>query len=88
MKNKSILPLLCLLAVLSACEQEPHFTITGQITGADDKTLYLEEAGISAITPIDSVELGKQGTFTLKGRRRSILSFTACAWKGTSSTLP
>ena len=69
MKNKSILPLLCLLAVLSACEQEPHFTITGQITGADDKTLYLEEAGISAITPIDSVELGKQGTFTLKGRR-------------------
>ena len=41
MKNKSILPLLCLLAFLSACEQESHFTITVQITGADDKTLYL-----------------------------------------------
>ena len=69
MKNNSILMAGCLAFALAACEQKPHFTITGHITGAEDKTLYLEEAGITSVTPIDSVELDKEGTFTLTGLR-------------------
>lgn len=69
MKNKNILLAGCIVAGLTACQDEPHFTITGHITGAEDKMLYLEEAGISTITPVDSAELGGKGTFTLTGRR-------------------
>ncbi len=69
MKNNRILVAGLILAGFTACENEPHFTITGTIEGAEDKMLYLEEAGVTAITPIDSVELGSSGTFTLKGKR-------------------
>lgn len=69
MKNKSILLAGILAAALSGCEQKPHFTITGTIEGAADKTLYLEASGITAVTPVDSVELGSSGTFTLEGAR-------------------
>ena len=69
MKNKNILIISCILGSLTACQEEPHFTITGAITGAKDKTLYLEESGISAITAIDSMELGSSGSFTLKGKK-------------------
>ena len=69
MKNKSILLAGVILAGLAACEKEPHFTITGTIEGAADKMLYLEASGITAITPVDSVELGSSGTFTLEGKQ-------------------
>ncbi len=67
MKNKSILLAGLVLAGLTACEKEPHFTITGTIEGAADKTLYLEASGITAVTSVDSVKLGSSGRFTLEG---------------------
>lgn len=69
MKNKVILIASCILVGLSSCQKDPHFTIKGNITGAEDKMLYLEEAGITSITAIDSVELGSAGQFTLEGKR-------------------
>lgn len=68
MKKQFILIAGGVLLTLAACENEPHFTIKGTISEAEDKMLYLEEAGVSAITAIDSVELGSSGKFSLKGK--------------------
>ncbi len=61
--------LLLLLGAICSCQQQPHFTIKGNITGANDKTLYLEAIGIDRVTALDSTELGKAGTFNLKGKQ-------------------
>lgn len=68
MKKQFILVAGSVLLTLAACESEPHFTIKGNISDAEDKMLYLEEAGVSAVTAIDSVELGSSGKFSLKGK--------------------
>lgn len=68
MKKQFILIAGGVLLTLAACENEPHFTIKGTISEAEDKMLYLEEAGVSAITAIDSVELGSSGKFSLQGK--------------------
>ncbi len=57
-----------MLFALAACDGGPHFTIRGSISGAEDKTLYLEEAGVSSVTVIDSARLGVSGKFSLRGK--------------------
>lgn len=44
--------------------------------------LYLEEAGIAAVTPIDSVELDDEGAFTLTGLRPQYPEFYRLRIKG------
>ncbi len=54
---------------LSACNNEPHFTVKGDISDAKGKMLYLEASGINAIEPIDSTTLGESGSYEFTGKK-------------------
>lgn len=70
MKKKSAYILTALLAgSLVACQQEPVFQIEGEVSGAADKTLYLEQSGLEGIVSLDSVKLDEDGSFRFIGAR-------------------
>ena len=70
MKKKSAYILTALLAgSLVACQQEPVFQIEGEVSGAADKTLYLEQSGLEGIVSLDSVKLDEDGSFRFTGAR-------------------
>lgn len=48
---------------LTACQQ-PHFTIEGTVSGAQDSTLYFQHASLEGIVTLDSVRLSADGRFT------------------------
>ena len=52
---------------LASCDNNKKFTVTGEVANAQDSVLYLENVGIESIEVIDSVKLGADGQFTLKG---------------------
>lgn len=54
---------------LSACNSEPQFKVTGEVSGADGKMLYLEASALEGVVPLDSVKLGSKGTFNFKQNR-------------------
>lgn len=65
-----IMGALCTLFILNlyACKEEkPHFTIEGEISGADSSMLYLQKQGLNEYVLIDSVRLNSDGDFQLKG---------------------
>lgn len=63
MKKISICTIGCVLLGLSACHNEPHFTVTGNITDAKGKMLYFEASGIDGVEPLDSTKLGASGSY-------------------------
>lgn len=68
--KKNVYFLLALLLVgLSACNNEPKFTVEGEISDAADKTLYLEASGLEGIVALDSAKLGSDGKFSFKSKR-------------------
>lgn len=68
--NKKVYVIAALLSAgLVACNNEPVFKVEGEVTGAADKMLYLEQSGLEGIVPLDSVELGTNGTFSMTGKR-------------------
>lgn len=52
-----------LFAALTACNNEPTFTVEGKVAGAADKMLYIEHAGLDGIVPLDSTRLKSDGAF-------------------------
>jgi len=52
------------LVGLGACDNGPKFKVQGEVTGAEDKTLYLEASGLEGIVLLDSVKLGSNGNFS------------------------
>lgn len=66
---KKISYLALVICILSACNTTPRFSVTGEITGAKDKTLYLEASGLEGIIPLDSVKLKENGSFDFKQER-------------------
>ena len=68
-RNTYIAAALFAAGIMSACQHEPSFTIEGEVTGAADKMLYFEQAGLDGITVLDSVKLGKSGSFSFSGAR-------------------
>ena len=63
--KKVVYFLLALVLVgLGACNNEPKFKVQGEVTGAEDKTLYFEASGLGGIVLLDSVELGGNGSFS------------------------
>lgn len=64
MKKKLYFLLALLVMVLSACDNTPKFKVQGEISGAEDKMLYLDLSGVSGVTVLDSVELGSNGNFS------------------------
>lgn len=48
----------------SACDNEPKFKVQGNVTGAEDKTLYFEASGLNGIVVLDSTKLNSNGGFS------------------------
>lgn len=51
---------------LSSCDKGPKFNVEGTIENAEDSMLYLEQSTLDGIQKIDSVKLGKDGSFSFK----------------------
>lgn len=51
-----------------ACKKPDGFVITGKITNAEGKYLCLEELKVASSLPMDSVQLGRDGSFKFEGR--------------------
>ena len=66
--KKTFLILLVLAAFVSACKKPNGFVISGKITNAEEKYLYLDELKVAASVPIDSVKIKKDGSFEFKGK--------------------
>ncbi len=66
--KKIFLILLVLAAFISACKKPNGFVISGKITNAEEKYLYLDELKVAASVPIDSVKIKKDGSFEFKGQ--------------------
>lgn len=64
---KKILPLLLLLTLLAGCNKHKGFVISGKITNAEGKYLYLDELRVASSVPMDSVKIKKDGSFEFKG---------------------
>lgn len=64
--KKTLLVSAIVILALSACENNPKFTIKGNITDASGKMLYLESTDIGGIEDIDSVKLSGDGSFRFK----------------------
>ena len=68
--KKVVYFLLALVLVgLSACEEGPKFKVHGEVTGAADKTLYLEASSLGGIVVLDSAKLGGNGSFSFTEAR-------------------
>lgn len=63
MKKISICAISCLFIGFSACNNEPHFTVKGNISESKGKMLYFEASGIDGIEKLDSTELGSSGSY-------------------------
>ena len=68
--KKVVYFLLALVLVgLSACEDGPKFKVQGEVTGAGNKTMYLEASGLEGVVLLDSVKLGSSGSFSFAEAR-------------------
>lgn len=66
--KKIILVSLAALA-LSSCNSDPKFSVSGDVSGADGKMLYLEASGLEGVVPLDSAKLKGDGSFSFKQAR-------------------
>lgn len=58
-----------LALILIACNRAGKFTVSGDISNAENQTLYFEYGGLVKDSLIDSVKLDKSGTFKFKTAR-------------------
>ncbi|HEY3371031.1 MAG TPA: TlpA disulfide reductase family protein [Prolixibacteraceae bacterium] len=66
---KKIFPVILLIAVMVvACHKPNGFEISGKITNAEGKYLYMDELKVASSVPIDSVKINKDGSFSFKGK--------------------
>ena len=63
---KKITSAALLVIALGSCNTTPQFEVTGHISDAKGKTLYLEASGLNGIELLDSVKLKDNGDFTFK----------------------
>ncbi len=63
MKKYLIYVIGCFIISLTACNNEPHFTVKGHISEAKGKVLYFEASGIDEIEVLDSTKLGASGFY-------------------------
>ena len=60
--------MLLLAALVCACNKPNGFVISGKITNAEGKYLYMDELKVASSVPIDSVKIKKDGSFEFKGK--------------------
>jgi peroxiredoxin len=58
-----------LILLLNACDSGLNFHVTGEVSDAKGKTLYLEASLLEGISLLDSVKLKNNGTFDFKQPR-------------------
>lgn len=69
MKKNTIIKLFSTLAfsaILIGCDNQPKFTIEGQIEDAKGQTIYLEKRGITGTNLLDSAKIKDDGSFKIK----------------------
>ncbi len=49
------------------CKEKSNYTISGKISNADGKMIYMEELKINGSLPVDSVKIDKEGNFKFQG---------------------
>jgi peroxiredoxin len=54
-------------AFLVACDNSTHYKISGHISNAEGKYIYLDELKVAASETVDSVEIDKSGAFEFEG---------------------
>ncbi|HKI90010.1 MAG TPA: DUF4369 domain-containing protein, partial [Draconibacterium sp.] len=64
--SKLVIIVFALVLVLGGCKKNNQFTISGKITHAGGKTLYLEELLVSTTRLQDSVKINNNGEFKFK----------------------
>lgn len=55
------------LILLASCS-DSAFRIEGIVERANQKKIYLDEQGVEAVQPVDSLRIKKNGTFSFKGK--------------------
>ena len=65
MKNKLSLIFVGFI-VLVGCSKQPTFTISGTLTNAADKTIYLEHTALLGTTIVDSCHIDTDGNYSLE----------------------
>lgn len=71
---KKYLYLLIVIVALSACHHN-DFTITGNVSDAEGKTLYFEATQIDKIVSLDSIKLKSDGEFTFHAPKTEFPEF-------------
>lgn len=54
---------------MTACDNQPKFTVEGRVTDAEGKMLHFEASALEGILPLDSVQLDADGAFSFKQAR-------------------
>lgn len=66
---RKIFPFIVFLAAMAfACNEPNRFVISGKITNAEGRYLYMDELKVASSVPIDSVKIEKDGHFKFKGQ--------------------
>lgn len=66
---KRIFPVVVFFAAfIVACHKPNGFVISGKITNAEGKYLFMDELKVASSVPIDSVKIKKDGTFEFTGK--------------------
>ena len=69
MTVKRIIPVILVLAtIIFACNKPKGFVISGKITNAEGRYLYMDELKVASSIPYDSVIIKKDGSFEFTGR--------------------
>lgn len=68
LKTKSLVHIAAIVAfsLFSSCNkgiEGPAFSVSGNIAGAEGKTIYLSNIGLKGIIPLDSAVIGKDGSY-------------------------
>jgi peroxiredoxin len=66
--KKTTVLVIALATILVACNKPNGFVISGKITNAKEKYLYLDELKVSSSVPVDSVKINEDGSFKFKGK--------------------
>jgi peroxiredoxin len=65
---KRIIVFVILIAAFAiACDDSTHYKISGTITNAEEKYIYLDELKVSSSEAVDSAKIGKNGKFEFDG---------------------
>jgi len=67
--------LISVLGIFIACSNKNQFTVNGFIKDGNEKILYLENITVSKAVLLDSVKLGKSGSFQFKHERPATPEF-------------